>query len=62
MASFPATFPGTLAEHTHCTKMHQSMFAGKHYKAEEEEEGPSAWFPTAEQASYMFKMKTAYAL
>lgn len=38
------------------------MIAGKLYKAEEEEEGLSAWLPTAEQASYMFEMKTACAL
>lgn len=39
-----------------------SMFAGKLWQAEEEEEGPSAWLPIAEQASYMFEMKTACAL
>lgn len=40
MATFPATFPGTVAEHTHHTKMHQHV-CREALKAEEEEEGPS---------------------
>lgn len=61
MATFPATFPGTVAEHTHHTKMHQHV-CREALKAEEEEEGPSAWLSTAEQAGYMFEIKTACAL
>lgn len=60
-AHFPCHFPRTVGECV-CRAKRTGVFAGRLYKAEEEEEGPLACLPTAERARYTFEKKTACAL